>query len=339
MPGSLQPGELEARSRELEASGAWDRLVTLLASADRDRVLDRRSLSYRLGRALYHTGRMEELDGFAGAFEARARERADATGVLQALNLAGTAAFELGRTEAARERYERLGELAEAERDEEMLGRSAHNLGMILLLTGRIDRALASYRMARTLYEKLGLVRPLAQLEHNLGIAHRDRGRLEAADEAYRRALELAEDLEYPFLQAMATVGRAEARLLAGDSDFALRLVERGLRLADRVGDPVTTAEALRVRALVRAERSEGDEEGLEAALDDASRAGELARETGNRLLEAEADREAAGVLARLGRSDEAGRRLSRSARTFDELGAAGYADEARRRLEDPDPG
>lgn len=338
MPGTLQPGDLEVRSRELEASGAWDELVRLLASADRQEVLRSRSLSYRLGRGLYHTGRMEELDGFARACERAARERADATGVLQALNLAGTAAFELGRTEDARERYERLQELAEGEGDEEMLGRSAHNLGMVLVLTGHVEEALASYRMARAVYDRLGLVRPLAQLNHNLGIAHRDVGRLEAADDAYRRAFELADRADYAFLQAMATVGRAEVALLSGDADFALRLVDRGLATAEEVGDPVTTAEALRVRALVRSERSGGDPAALESGLADASRARELARETGHRLLEAEVDRDAAGLLARLGRRETAARRLARSARTFEELGASGYADDARARLEELDP-
>lgn len=334
MAGLIPEGELESRSRRFEREGDWSALRRLLQDADRDRVLERRSLSYRLGRALYHTGHMQELADFAPEFEEAGRSRADALAVLQALNLAGTAAFELGATEVARERYERLQELAEAEGDEEMLGRSAHNLGMVLLLSGRVDEALANYRIARTLYEKLGLRRALAQLDHNLGIAHRDRGHYEDASDAYRRAAVLADEIDYPFLRAMATVGRAEIELLAGDPPFALRMVERGLATADEVGDPVTKAEALRVRASVRAALA-GAEADLEDALADAARALELSRQTGNRLLEAETERDTSALLRRAGREAEARRKLERSVALFEELGAAGYAEEARRRLEE----
>lgn len=333
MGGSPTVGDLERRSRRMERDGDWSGLCELLLSADRDRVLSRRGLSYRLGRALYHTGRMAELAEFADSFEASSRSRADGVGVLQALNLGGTAAFELGETGRARERYERMQELAESEGDEEMLGRSAHNLGMVLLLSGRSDEALVSFRLARTLYEKLGLRRPLAQLEHNLGIAHRDGKRFREATEAYRRASALAEEIEYPFLQAMATVGRAEVELLAGDPGFAGELVERGRATAERVGDPVTTGEALRVRARVRAaEASDGS--GLDDALDDTSDALELARETGNRLLEAETERDRALLLSRAGRTTEAREALERAVETFREIGAHAYAEDARARRE-----
>lgn len=332
MAGSTYDGDLEHRSRELERDGAWSDLRELLLSAGRDRVLGRRSLSYRLGRALYHTGHMEALADFAAAFEEAARGRSDALGVLQALNLSGTAAFELGKTDQARDRYEELQQLAEAEGDEEMLGRSAHNLGMVHLLRGRGDEALVSYRMARTLYEKLGLRRPLAQLEHNLGIAHRDRGQFRDASQAYRRASSLAAELDYPFLSAMATVGRAEAELLAGDPGLALQLVERGLETAEDVGDPVTVGEALRVRSRVRAAASRDDD--LEAALVDARRALELARETGNRLLEAETRRDLATLLRRSGRGGEAREMLQSSVEIFGEIGATAYEEDALERLD-----
>lgn len=329
-------GDLERRSRRMERDGDWSGLCELLLSADRELVLSRRALSYRLGRALYHTGRMAELADFAGSFEASSRSRADGVGILQALNLEGTAAFELGQTERARDRYERMQELAESEGDEEMLGRSAHNLGMVLLLSGRSDEALVSFRLARTLYEKLGLRRPLAQLEHNLGIAHRDRKRFRDATEAYRRASALAGEIEYPFLQAMATVGRAEVELLAGDPRFAGHLVERGRETAERVGDPVTTGEALRVRARVRAADARGGDD-LDDALDDTSEALELARETGNRLLEAEIQRDRALLLGRAGRTTEAREALERAVAIFGEIGADGYAEAARAHREQLD--
>lgn len=325
-------GDLERRSRRMEREGDWAELRDLLVAAGRDTVLSRRALSYRLGRALYHTGRMRDLSEFAQHFEKASRARADGLGVMQALNLGGTAAFELGETESARDRYEELRALAEGEEDEEMLGRSAHNLGMVLVLAGRDDEALVSFRLARTLYEKLGLRRPLAQLEHNLGIAHRDGKRFRDASEAYRRASALAEELDYPFLRAMATVGRAEAELLAGDPSFAQQLVIRGLATAERVGDPVTTGEAFRVRAGVRAAGA-GDGH-LSDALDDTARALELARQTGNRLLEAESERDRALLLDRLGRKEEARTTLERALAAFREIGAAAYAEEARTRLE-----
>lgn len=328
---SLDVDELSGRVEALGADGRWGELYDLLAPVDADVLVRRNVLAYRFGEALYHTARFEDLAEFARRYEKAAREDANAQGVLRALNLAFIARFETGRLDAARRKAEELMELAEAEGDDALLAKSANNMGLVFSLEGDWEQALANFQLALPLHDRTGDLRGLAQVHHNLGNAHRYLGRLDDAVDAHREAAALAGELGYPFLVAMSTVGRAEVEMLRGDGEVARRLVERGLREARTVGDPVSEADGLRVRALVRAR--EPDER--DAALDDLRQAGRLAEETGSRLLAAEVERDTAAVLEQLGRVDDARERLEGAVAAFDALGASMHARRARSALED----
>ena len=307
----------------MAANGQWDQLLESLGKLERASVVADPRLAYSLGEALYHTGRMRELAAFAAEYEQAARSAADTVATMKALNLRGIAAFELGDTEVARTSFDTLMELAEGEGDEEMLARAANNLGAISNLRGRRHEAIAYYSLAIPIYQRLNQERGLAQTHHNLGLSYRDLEQPKDAVDAYSKAISLAEDIPYPLLIAMATVGRAEVELQFGDLEFSRRLVERGLRLSREIKDPISEAEALRVRGLTRAGRAGAANEDAQADLDAALG---LAAETGNRLLEAEIERDSARLALRRGRPGQARRRFERALTGFQAIGAIAEA-------------
>lgn len=341
----MRSDPLQSRAGKLATDGRWSELYELLRERPAEATASDPALAYRFGEALYHTGRMEELAAYATVCESVTRRGADPVGTMRALNLAGIAAFELGETAKAREKFDALMELAEAERDEEMLARAANNLGAISNLRGRRHEALAYYHLAIPLYQKMGQPKGLAQTHHNLGMSYRDLGRLEDSAAAYGHAVALAGGIGYRPLVAMSTVGRAEAELLRGDLPLARQLVERGLALARAVPDPISEAEALRVRGLVQAgesaavaaevrEPGAGAAGAVEAALADLEGAAELARTTRNALLEAEVERDIGRLELRRGRRDEGRRRLEAAASRLDALGAVAEARALREEAE-----
>ena len=312
-------------SARLADEGRWGALRDLLEEVDSG------SLRYRYGQALYHTGRLKELSDFAGEYEAAARRRADGQAVMRAMNLSFVAAFELGRTEEAAVAARRLLELAEYERSDEMVAKATNNLGVVANLGGLPYEAISHYQAAVALYEPLGERRGLAQTYHNLAISYRDILWYYDASEAYRRAREMASSVGYEQLVVLSTSGRAEVELRRGDREMSRALAELGLGHAGRLEDPVCRAEALRVHALVRAEDGR---DGVSEARQSLRTALGLAHASGQRLLEAEVERDL-GLLLLLDGEERAGRqRLDRALALFRELGAAGEARRTAERME-----
>lgn len=331
-PGRAPDGDdLRAVARQLAAEGRWADLARRFGEEDFERILDDSFLAYRYGEALYHTGRMDLLATFAGRWEDRCGRRAEGRALLRALNLGAIAAFELGRIDEARARSERQVALAYAEGDVDMLARGTQNLAAIAGLEGRTEDAIASFQLAVPAYERLGHVRGLAQIRHNIGNCLRDLGRFEDAGDAYREAEELYRQADRLPGVAMAMGGRAEATVLAGDAEIGRRLADRAVTLARVCRDPISEAEALRVRSLAR--RREAGERGEPGAIADLVAALRLARRTGNVLLEAEVERDAARLRSARGQTGRAERALRRALRRFEKLGASGEASRIRELL------
>lgn len=331
----LSPGALRDRVAELAGDNRWREVHDLLADLDRERILRDHLLAYRFGQSLYYTGRIEELSGFADRFETATRDSSAPDALMRALNLAGTTAFELGDIEKARRCFDRLMDFAEAEDDTEMQARAANNLGAVAALSGRIDESLSYYRLAAPLYERMGRPRGLAEMHHNMAIAYRDLGRLDDATESYRKAADLADSVGHISLVVLATVGRAEAELRSGDETLAGELIRRGLADAREIGDPLSEADALRVRGTVRAAEPERRAE----ALEDFRQARSLADSAGNRFLRGEIDRDRARTLLDAGRPDEA-RDAGRDALdTFRSMGASHEAERVRDLIDSLAPG
>lgn len=317
------------RAAALAADSRWTELLELLDGfLPGRRGVASTELAYRVGEALYHLGRMEELAAHASEFELAARRRRDVEGTMRALNLRGIAAFELGRTGEARDAFDTLMALAEAEQDHDMLARASLNLGALANLEGEPATALTLYQLAIPLFQRLGQARGLSQTHQSLAISYRDLRKFEDADDAYREAVRLGLEHGYEPIVAMASVGRAELRVMQGDPAAAISLVEWGLRLARRLGDPITEGTGQRIRGRARAALSRVSE--ARADLDSALRA---AVDTRNRLLEAETLRDLADLAFRMGDQREARTRREQAARVFRSLGSHHMAAELEREL------
>lgn len=320
----------------LSAASRWAELLDFLRARvpDAERVAST-ELAYRTGEALYHLGRMEELAEHASGFEAATRRRRDVDGTLRALNLRGIAAFELGRTREARDAFDTLMALAEAEHDDDMLARACLNLGALANLEGDPAGALTLYHLAIPIFQRLEQSRGLSQTHQSLAMSLRDLGRLDDADDAYREAARLGLAHGYEPIVAMASLGRAELLVLRDDPAAALGLVEWGLGLARRLGDPITEGTGLRIRGMARTSRSE-----LERADADLRRALQMAIDTKNRLLEAESLRDLAALARRAGDEDGARNHARQAAAVFRSFGAhhAAAAIESAFDLDAPGP-
>lgn len=319
----MDAARIEKRAAVLAGESRWQELLEFLdAQRARADCLASADLAYRVGEALYHLGRMDELADHAAAFERTARNRRDVPAILRALNLRGIAAFELGHTPEARDAFETLMALAEAEGDQDMLARACLNLGAVANLVGDPATALTLYHLALPLFQKLGQIRGQSQTHQSLALSYRDSGRYDDADDAYREAIRLGLELGYLPIVSMGSIGRAELLMLRDDPRAALGLVEWGLRLARRLEDPITEGTGLRVRARARAAlgREAEARQDLQVALD-------VARQTGNRLLEAETLRDLGQVALQSGETPTARTHWELAAEQLLRMGAAKAAE------------
>jgi tetratricopeptide (TPR) repeat protein len=322
--------DIAARTEALATEGQWAEVYDLLAAEETARILANESMAYRFAEALYFTARFWELAQYAAAYEESSRRWSDMLGVMRATNLAGIAAFELGRMNEAQQRFDALMDLGLAEGHDEMQARAANNLGTLSSLRGDQGAALSHYGRCQRLYETLDHVRGVAQTTYNQGLTYSDLGRYEDAVTQFDCAIALSESIDFTPVVAMARTARAELEVRRGDPELGRRFADRAIEQAEEIGDPVSVAEALRVRALASTHTPA-------EALDDLARAEEAATETGQALLEARIQRDRGRVLLKA-RCHEPGRRcLEEAAEQFEELGANGEARDIRGELAELD--
>ncbi len=325
---------IKERADALAGESRWGDLLAFLDRLPARERLASTAVAYRFGEALYHLGRMESLARHAEAFEAAARQGRDVAGIMRALNLGGIAAFELGRPEEARQAFESLMALAEAEQDQDMLARSSLNLGAIANLEGSPAAALSLYQLALPLFHRLGQTRGMSQTHQSLAMSYRDLRRYAEAEDEYREAVRLGLGFGYTPIVAMAVIGRAEILVLRGDPQTALGLVEWGLHLSRQLGDPISEGTGYRVRAQARMAQALVAE-----AAEDLDEALRLARSTKNPLLEAETLRDLGRLAIHSGDELAARGHFSSAGEAFGRLGSAHAVLELRRELEQLDAG
>lgn len=309
--------DITARTEALAAARRWTEACDLLAAAAIETILGHETLAFRFAESLYYTARFPDLARYAVAYEESARRSSDGLGVMRAINLAGIAAFELGRMDEARQRFEALMGLALAERHEEMQAHAANNLGTIASLRGDHEAALCHYGRCLRLYERLDQVRGVAQTTYNQGLTYSELGRFADAVTQFDRAIALSESIGHTSVVVMARTARAELEVRRGDAGLGRALADRAIELAREIDDPVSIAEALRVRALATSGV-------LSAALDDLARAEELASETEQALLGARILRDRGRILLGAGQHAPGTRCLDEATERFAALDAAG---------------
>lgn len=310
--------EMLSKVRQLAEQGKHTSLVSLLAEQPQEEIEASPTLSLLLGSAHARLGRHGEGERWVNVALTRASERGDRAIEARALNVKGAIALEAGQIDDATKYFMRAADVAKVVGDDETLGLSSNNLGIIKNLRGNPGAAIGSYTIALAAFQRAGLERGAAMIHHNLAISYGNQGKTTEALKEADRAVEKAEQAGDSALAAQALSGRAELRVRAGDVALAHKEVEQAISKHRELEDPVGEAEDLRILALAKA--TEGAKSEAETLLRNAMN---QAENHGRPLLAASAGKDLAYLLRDSGKSDEA-IEMARAARAqFSHLGAA----------------
>jgi tetratricopeptide (TPR) repeat protein len=137
--------------------------------------------------------------------------------------------------EQARQHYESALRIAEAESNSEMIGVVNNNLGQLYRLASRLDEAIQHYRRAIDVSRRAGHRPLLASATNNLAYVHRLLGDLRQADVlcrvamSQRKQMGLERDLAYSYLT------KGEIDRDRGDLESAERFTKLALRSFDKL--------------------------------------------------------------------------------------------------------
>jgi putative nucleotidyltransferase with HDIG domain len=192
-----------------------------------------------------------------------------------------------------------------------------------------MELAIASYESALVRFRRTQDMSSVISSLNNLGMAYRDLGDWTAAERCFDEAYELGNDLRDALLLGNIELNRAELALRRGRYDDARESCDRAFEVFTRVESVAGQGEAYMVYGALFARMAKPSLADVHFA-----RAGELASQSGDRLLEAEVF--AASALNHLEqtRNPEALRCLNDAYRAFSELGARAALLDLDRRLD-----
>ena len=307
------------KAQELTAAGLHAEVVEYLGAREQTELEDSPSLALLYGTAQARLGHHEAGLHWLELALDKARKRNEQTIERRALNARGAVALVTGRIDEAADYFTQGLMGASRDGDIATTGRCSNNMGIISNLRGRHAEAIGSWEVAAAAFERAGLPQGIAECYHNLAISYREQGAFDRALAEANRAVVQAEASGDHTLVAQALRGRAEIRVGRGEPSLARSDLDQIGEIRSRVPDPLGEAEDRRVAASVLvAEEQTG---AAELALRDVIAALET---HGRPYLLAQATRDLAVVLRRLGRNAEA-RAAARTAKTiFTQLGAEG---------------
>ncbi len=302
---------------KLSESGQHSAVVEFLSQCSREEIEDSPTLALLLGSALARLGQHTEGLPLVDIALARARERGDHAVELHALNARGAMALVTGKIDDAEEYFTDALTTAKRLDDLEAVGRSSNNLGIIEYYRGRYGRAVSAYNIALAAFQQVGSKRGVAEVEHNIGLTYREEDQLELALEQAGRAVRAANDAEDRALGALTLAAQAEVRALMGDTRLARREIDQALAIHRDLGDEPKEAVDLRVLARILSV-NDGTDEAERLLRDVIGRA----KATDRPKLVADASRDLARLLEKMGRPTKAVE-VAREARViYSEFGA-----------------
>ncbi len=321
-------------AQELADAGRYPELLTYLAGRSASELEQSPMLALLNSIGHSRLGRLDLGQQWALVALSRARVLGDRRLELRALNVCGAIALERGGIDQATLFFTRAQEEAMQDNDMATLGRCANNLGIIANMQGDYPRAVGAYTRAIAAYQAARHDRGIAESQHNLAITYREQGHLDLAMQAADAAVREAGRLGDERLTAQALAGRAEIRVMRGESGLAVLEVERALAVHRELKDAIRETEDLRILALALgvAGKTQDAEDTLRKVI-------ERATEHVRPLLVASAQRDLAYLLAREG-DVAAAKQTARAARaTFHRLGAMVDVEKLDALLAHPDLG
>ncbi len=316
---TLEAETVVAKARALAAAGQHAAVVEFLGSRERNELTGSPTLALLYGIAQARLGRHDQGLEWLEQARAQARQQGEHAVERHALSARGALAFVSGDLSEAADYCTQALMASSRDGDHATTGRASNNLGNVGYLHGRFAEAIASWEIAAAAFHRAGLQGGVAECHLNLAHAYRERGSFDKALTEADQAFAIAESLGDETLFALALRARAEIRIGRSEPEIARRDLERVREIRSRVPDPVSSAEDLRVMALISV--LENQLSRAEKSLREAIGRAEL---HGRTLLVAMATRDLALVLRRAGRQDEAAAAAQSAKAAFARIGAEG---------------
>ena len=225
--------------------------------------------------------------------------------------------------------YAEAAELAVKSGDARLLGMIEQNRGVLASMRGDYGHAEAFYSNSLGAFETSGDHEPMSWVLNNLGILHTKLRNYGQALDYLQRGLAIAISRDDNVVKNVISLNIAEAWLGQGRLDKADDWSVDALGQAQRRGDHLTAAGALRIRAAI--ERHRGALDKSIATLRIAIYEAEGAED---RLLHAEMLRELGEISRAVGNAGAARSALREAVDSFEQIGATTELAEARNQLE-----
>ena len=258
-----------------------------------------------------------------GAFRCytRSLEKAVACGSerLQAaaINCLGTVAQRRGDHKETERLYAEASRLAAATGDSRLLGMIEQNRGVLASMRGDFAQAAAHYSNSLGAFEMACDPEPTSWVLNNLGILHTKIRNFGEARDYLERGLAIAINRDDAAVKNVITLNLAEVWVGLGRLDMADKLCDEALEQAQRRGDHLSAAGALKIRAAI--ERQHGALDKSIATLRIAIFEAEGAED---RLLHAEMLRELGEISRAVGNAGAARSAWREAVDTFQVIGA-----------------
>ncbi len=260
-------------------------------------------------------------------------ERARSTGSVSheahALNCLGTISQRRCEHKETERLYAEASELAVKAGDARLLGMIEQNRGVLASMVGDYGKAAVFYANSLGAFETAGDTEPMSWVLNNLGILQTKLRNYGAALEYLQRGLAIAIARDDSVVKNVITLNIAEAWMGQGRLDKADLWCVDALCQAQRRGDHLSAAGALRVRAAI--ERQRGALDMSIATLRIAIYEAEGAED---RLLHAEMLRELGEISRAVGNAGAARSALREAVASYEKIGAVQELTEARAQLE-----
>jgi tetratricopeptide (TPR) repeat protein len=161
----------------------------------------------------------------------------------------GIAYRSLGQHASARRHFSCA--LALARTDQHHIGEATalEQLALTDLSQGRPDEAIPLLSGARSIHQRIGVIRGVALATRHIGEAHRDAGRYRQAIDELARARAMFAALPDPYMEARTLTSLAQAHMLAGRTDEAARLLAQAMETMGALGSRYEQARIHRLLA------------------------------------------------------------------------------------------
>ncbi len=234
-----------------------------------------------------------------------------------------------GNVDAAQQHYQTAGLLAEQAADPKLTALVQQNLGVLATMRGDYEVALDHNQNALAAFRALNDELASARVLNNIGMLHVDVEQLGYAEMSFRGALTLAERNADAGLRVKIQINRAELAMARQDFEAAHEFCDEAFREYTRLGSESGLSEVYKAYGILYRETGNS-----QLATTHFTLALKLAQSCGDRVLEAECERERALLDMQEGRHREALGALNRAHRLFQQLKASREITDIERKLE-----